>query len=70
MISRTISLPFVWYGCETWSVTLREEPRLRMFENRVLRRIFGPKRDEVRGEWRKVHSGELNDLYSSQILFG
>jgi hypothetical protein len=53
------------YGCETWSVTLREEHRLRAFENRVLRRIFGPKRDEVTGEWRRLHNKELNDLYSS-----
>ena len=52
------------YGCETWSPTLREERRLRMFENRVLRRIFGPKTDEVT-EWRKIHNEELNDLYSS-----
>jgi hypothetical protein len=55
----------VLYGCETWSVTLREEPRLRVFENRVLRRIFGPKRDEMTGEWRKLHNEELRDLYSS-----
>ena len=54
----------VLYGCETWSLTLREERRLGMFENRVLRRIFGPKRDEVTGEWRKLHN-ELNNLYSS-----
>jgi hypothetical protein len=53
------------YGCETWSLTLREEYRLRVFENSVLRRIFGPKRDEVTGEWRKFHSGELHNLYSS-----
>jgi hypothetical protein len=53
------------YGCETWSVTLREEHRLRVFENRVLRGIFGPKRDEVPGERRKLHSGELHNLYSS-----
>jgi hypothetical protein len=53
------------YGCETWSLTLREEHRLRVFENRVLRRIFGPKRDEVTGEWRKLHNEELNDSYSS-----
>ena len=53
------------YGCETWSLTLREERRLRVFENRVLRRIFGPKRDEVTGEWRKLHNEELNDLYCS-----
>jgi len=53
------------YGCETWSLTLREERRLRVCENRVLRRIFGPKRDEVTSEWRKLHNEELNDLYSS-----
>jgi hypothetical protein len=52
------------YGCETWSLTLREENRLRVFENRVLRRIFGPKRDEVTGERRKLHIGELHNLYS------
>jgi len=56
-------LPVVLYGCETWSLTLREERRLRVFENRVLRRIFGPKRDEVTEEWRKLHNEELNDLY-------
>ena len=50
---------------ETWSLTLREEHRLRVFENRVVRRIFGPKRDGVTGEWRKLHNEELNDLYSS-----
>jgi hypothetical protein len=55
----------VLYGCETWSLTLREEHRLRVFENRVLRRIFGPKSDEVTGEWRKLHNEELRDLYSS-----
>ena len=64
-IYRTIILPVVLYGCETWSLTLREERRLRVFENRVLRRIFGPKRDEVTGEWRKLHNEELNNLYSS-----
>jgi hypothetical protein len=53
------------YGCETWSLTLREEHRLRVFENRALRRIFGPKRDEVKVEWRKLHSEELHILYSS-----
>jgi hypothetical protein len=53
------------YGCETWSLTLREEHRLREFENTVLRRIFGPKRDEVTGEWRKLHNEELHILYSS-----
>ena len=55
----------VLFGCETWSLTLREELRLRVFENRVLRRVFGPKRDEVTGEWRKLHNEELNDLYCS-----
>jgi len=60
-----IILPAVLYGCETWSLTLREERRLMMFEKRVLRRIFGPKRDEVTGEWRKLHNEELNDLYCS-----
>ena len=57
-------MPVVLHGCETWSLTLREERRLRVFENRVLRRIFGPKRDEVTGELRKLHNEELNDLYS------
>jgi hypothetical protein len=64
-IYRTIILPLVLYGCETWSLTLREERRLRVFENRVLRRAFVPKRVEVTGEWRKLHNEELNDLYSS-----
>jgi hypothetical protein len=54
----------VVYGCETWSLTLWEERRLRVSENRVLRRVFGPKRDEVTGEWRKLHKEELYDLYS------
>jgi len=58
-------LPVVLFGCETWSFTLREECRLRVFENRVLRRVFGPKRDEVTGEWRKLHNEELKDLYYS-----
>jgi hypothetical protein len=58
-------LPVVLYGCETWSVTLREKHRQRVFENRVLRRIFGPKRDDVTGEWRKLHNEELHSLYSS-----
>ena len=53
------------FGCETWSLTLREQRRLRVFENRVLRRIFGPTRDEVTGEWRKLHNEELKGLYSS-----
>ena len=52
-------------GCETWSLTLREERKLTVFENRMLRTIFGPKRNEVMGEWRKLHNGELNDLYRS-----
>jgi hypothetical protein len=63
-IYRTIILPVVLYGCETWSLTLREERRPSVFENRVLRRVFGPNRDEVTGEWRKLHNEELNDLYS------
>jgi len=54
----------VLYGCETWSLTLREEHRLRVFENRVLRKMCGAKRDEVTGEWRKLRNEELNDLYS------
>jgi hypothetical protein len=58
----------VLYGCETWSLTLREEHRQRVFENRVLRRIFGPKRDEVAREWRKLHNEELRDLYSSPSI--
>jgi hypothetical protein len=62
---RNIILPVVLYGCETWSLTLREERRLRVFENKVLRRIFGPKRDEVTGEWTKLHNEELHDLYCS-----
>ena len=61
----TIILPVVLYGCETWLPTLREECRLRMFENKVLRRIFGLKRDEETRVWRKLHNEELNDLYSS-----
>jgi len=63
-IYRTIILLVVLYGCETWSLTLREERRLRVLENRVLRRVFGSKRDEVTGEWRKLHNEELWDLYS------
>jgi hypothetical protein len=67
-IYKTIILPVVLYGCETWSLTLREEHRLRVFENRVLGRIFGPKWDEVTGEWRKLHNKELHDLYSSPSI--
>jgi len=64
-IYRTIILPIVLYGCETWSLTLREVRKLRVFENMVLRRIFGPRRDELTGEWRRLHNEELNGLYSS-----
>jgi hypothetical protein len=64
-VYRTVVLLVVLYGCETLSVTLREKQRLRVFENRVLRRIFGPKRDEATGEWRRLHNEELNGLYSS-----
>jgi hypothetical protein len=67
-IYKTIILHVVLYGCETRSLTLREEHGLRVFENRVLRRIFGPKRDEVTGGWRKLHNGELRDLYSSPSI--
>jgi hypothetical protein len=64
-IYKTIILPVVLYGCETWSLTLREEHKLRVFENRVLRRIFGIKRDEVTGDWRKLHNEEFHNLCSS-----
>jgi hypothetical protein len=67
-IYRTIILPVVLYGCETWSLILREEHTLRVFENKVLRRISGPKRDEVRGVWRKLHNEELRDLYFSPSI--
>jgi hypothetical protein len=67
-IYKPIILPVVLYGCETWSLTLRMEYRLGVFENRVLRKIFGPKRDEVTGEWRKLHKEELRDLYSSPSI--
>jgi hypothetical protein len=63
-IYRTTILPVVLYGCENWSLTLREERRLSVYENRVLRRIFGPKRDAVTKEWIKLHNEELSDLYS------
>jgi len=64
MIYRTLILPEVVYGCETWLVTMREERRLRVFQNRVMT-IFGPKRDEITRKWRKLHNDELNNLYSS-----
>jgi hypothetical protein len=67
-IYRTIILLVVLYGCEGWSLTLREECRLGVFENRVLRRIFGPKRDEVTGKWRRLHNKELYALYSSSDI--
>jgi hypothetical protein len=69
-IYKTIILPVVLYGCKTWSLALREENRLRVFENRVLRRIFGPKRDEAIGGWRKLHNGELHNLYCSSSIIG
>jgi hypothetical protein len=64
----TIILSLVLYGYESWSLTLRDERRLRVFENRVLRKIFVSKRDEVTGYWRKLHNEELSDLYSSSII--
>ena len=64
-----IILLVVLYGCESWLLTLKEEHRLRLFENRVLRRIFGPKGDEVTGEWRKLHKEEFNDLYTLNIVW-
>jgi hypothetical protein len=67
-IYKTIILPVVLYGCETWSLAEREEHKLRVFENRVLRRIFGPKRDGVMGGWRKLHNKELHNLYSSPSI--
>ena len=65
---RNITLPVVLHGCETWSLTSREERRLRVSENRVLRRLLGPKRDEVPREWGKLHNEELNDLYSTPSI--
>jgi hypothetical protein len=67
-IYKTIILPVVLYGCENFPLTLREGHRLRLFQNRVLRRIFEPKRDEVMGEWRKLLKEELRDLYSSPSI--
>jgi len=61
-------LPVVLYGCQAWSLTFREERKLRVLENMVLRRIFGPKRDEVTGEWRRLHNKELSGLYSPNIV--
>ncbi|KAJ4435453.1 hypothetical protein ANN_18068 [Periplaneta americana] len=66
--SRSFILPIVLYGCETWTLTLREEQRLRVFENKVLRKVFGAKRDEVTGEWRKLHNTELHAFYSSSDI--
>ena len=65
---KIIILPVVLYGCETWSLTLREEHRLRVFKNKVLRKIFGTKRDKIPGEWRKLHNSELHALYSSSNI--
>jgi hypothetical protein len=67
-IHKTIILPVVLYGCETWFLTLRKEHRLRMFENRVLRRIFGPKTDEVLEGGRKLHNEELHNFYASPSI--
>jgi hypothetical protein len=67
-IYKTVILPVVLYGCETWSLTVREEHKLRVFENRVLRRVFEPKRDRVTGVWRKLHNEELHNLYSSPSI--
>ena len=64
-ISRSVILPVVMYGCETWSLTLMKGYRLRVFENRVLREEFGPKREEITGGWKRLHNTELNDLYCS-----
>jgi hypothetical protein len=68
-VYRNIILPVVLYGYETWSLILKEERRLRVFENMVLRRIFGPKRDEVRGEWKRLHNKELYAMYSPDIIW-
>ena len=64
-VQYTVGTTVVLYGCETWSLTLREEHRFRVFENKVLRKIFGAKKDEIRGEWGKLHNSELYALYSS-----
>ena len=67
-IYRTVILSVVLYGCGTWKLILKEGRRLRVYENRMLRRMFGPKRDEATGEWRKLHNEELNDLNSSLTI--
>jgi hypothetical protein len=67
-IYKTVILPVVLYGCKTWSLTLMEKHRLKVIDNRVLKIIFGPKKDEVMGEWRKLHNEELPDLYSSPSI--
>ena len=67
-IHRTIILPIILYGCETWLLTLKEERKLRVFENMVLRRIFGPRRNKLTGEWRRLHNEDLNDLYCSPSI--
>jgi hypothetical protein len=64
-IYKAVIVPVVLYGCETWSLTVRGEHKLRVFENRVLRRIFEPKRNGVKGGWRKIHNAELHNLYST-----
>ena len=69
-IHGTIILPVVLYGCETWSLTLREERGLRVFENRVLRKIFGPKKEEITGKWRRLHNEELYALYFTSNING
>jgi hypothetical protein len=67
-IFETILLPVVLYGCKTWSLTLRDQHRLRLFKNRALRKIFGPKREEVAGGWRRLHNEELHNLYASSNI--
>ena len=66
-VYKTFILPVILYGCETWTLTLREEKRLEVFENEVLRKIFGPKRDDQTGEWRRLHNSELRDFMGSRI---
>jgi hypothetical protein len=69
-IHKTIILPVVLYGCKNWSLILKKEHRLRVFENRMLRRMSGPKRDKIIGGWRKLHNEELHNLYSSPNIIG